>query len=393
MPEDQVSGSAEAPVLAPVDRGARAVNARTILVVEDDLDMIDVVSLILADGGYDVLQATSGEEALSTLRESRPDLIVSDIMMVGMDGLALYKEVRADPDMAHIPFIFLTAMAQRTDVRRGMELGADDYITKPFEPEELLSAVRTRLIKADEARVAADRASAELKRTIIQTATHELQTPLTLMLGYTELLEAMGPEPRPEDLQEILRGLYTGTRRLMGLVKDMLLLSRLESGDLLREVREAPPQAAKPDRVLRDVAVQFEPRAAESNVSLVWRVGASAKGVAIQETHLAEIVRRLVDNALKFSRKEGAEVVVATGQDGRNWRLEVADNGVGIDPKALPWVFEAFRQVDRDKMEQQGAGLGLAIVRGLTEAYGGAVTVESTLGQGARFTVHLPLAP
>jgi len=392
MSEYRTSGPPQAPAVKHSGENAGATNARTILVVEDDPSMLEVVSLVLSDGGYQVLQASGGEAALSTLQVSRPDLIVSDIMMLGMDGLSLYRQLRADPEMAPIPFIFLTAMAQRTDVRRGMELGADDYITKPFEPEELLSAVKTRLMRADEAKVAVDRASADLKRTIIQMATHELQTPLTLMFGYTELLEATGPELGEQDLQEILQGLYSGTRRLMGLVKDMLLLSRLESGDLAKEIREAPGQTAEPDRVLRDVAGQIDGQAADRNVSLTWEPSSSARAVAIGEAHLAEIVRRLLDNAIKFSKKEGAQVIVTSRQDKRVWILEVADNGVGIRQEALPWIFEAFRQVDREKMEQQGAGLGLAIVRGLAEAYGGEVTVESSLGQGAKFSVHLPLA-
>ena len=391
MPEYRTSGPPQAPAAPHSDKNAGATNARTILVVEDDPSMLEVVSLVLSEGGYQVLQAPGGEAALSALQVSRPDLIVSDIMMLDMDGFSLYEQVRADPDMAQIPFIFLTAMAQRADVRRGMELGADDYITKPFEPEELLSAVKTRLMRADEAKVAVDRASADLKRTIIQMATHELQTPLTLMLGYTELLEATGPELGEQDLQEILQGLYSGTWRLMGLVKDMLLLSRLQSGDLVEEIRATPTQTAEPDRVLRDVAAQLRGQAAARNVSLAVQPDSSARAVAVQETHLAEIVRRLVDNAIKFSNKEGAQVIVTSRQDERVWHLEVADNGVGIRQEALPWLFETFRQVDREKMEQQGVGLGLAIVRGLVEAYGGEATVESSLGQGSKFSVHLPL--
>lgn len=354
--------------------------------------MIEIVSLILKDEGYRVLQATGGKSALSVLDMIRPDLIVSDVMMPGMDGFAFYEHVRATSDLSQIPFIFLTAKAERSDVRQGMELGADDYLTKPFEPEELLSAVETRLARAAKARASIDKASADLKKMIVRIVTHELRTPLALMFGYTELLEATGTEIGENDLQAILRGLYSGTQRLMSLVEDTLLLSRLESGVLAEEIRGAPYRTAGPDRVIRGVVKQLEGQASARKVSLALHLGASGSAVAINEVHLTEVARHLVDNAIKFSKTEGGQVILTTRQEGASWVLEIADDGVGIRQEALPWVFEAFRQVDRAKMEQQGAGLGLAIVCGLAEVYGGQVAVESRLARGSRFTVRLPLA-
>jgi two-component system sensor histidine kinase/response regulator len=354
--------------------------------------MRDIISLFLEDEGYRVLQSTDGEAALSVLQMIKPDLIVSDVMMPGMDGLTFYEQVRADAGLSHIPFIFLTAKGGRDDVRQGMGLGADDYLTKPFEAEELLSAVETRLARAAETRSYFDRTSTDVRKLGVRALSHELRTPLSLIFGYTELLKATGPQMDEEDLRAILHGLYSGTRRMKDLVEDFLLLSRLETGLFAEEIGQTPFQTVEPDRVVRRVTEEFRSAASVRNVTLSLRMGASGGLLALNEASLVEIVRRLVDNAIKFSKKGGGHGIVSTQAVGGFWVLQVTDDGIGIRRDAIPHIFEAFRQVDREKREQQGAGLGLAIVRGLVEVFGGRVAVESLPGRGSRFTIHLPLA-
>jgi DNA-binding response OmpR family regulator len=124
----------------------------TVLVVEDESSVRQTISLILQEEGYRVLEATNAEAALSLLQHGSPDLILSDVMMPGMNGFAFYLRVRSNPDWSQIPFIFLTARDQKADVRFGMGLGADDYLVKPFEPEDLLIAVQVRLARAAQAK-------------------------------------------------------------------------------------------------------------------------------------------------------------------------------------------------------------------------------------------------
>jgi two-component system sensor histidine kinase/response regulator len=364
---------------------------QTILVVDDDPGVLETVSLILEEEGYRVLGAAQGETALPVLEMIKPDLIISDVTMPGMDGFKLCEQVRARAALSPIPFIFLTGKGERSDIRKGMALGADDYLVKPFEPEELLSAVRIRLVRAAEARASVDKASADLKRMIVRVLTHELRTPLSLMFGYTELLETMGLETSEEDLQMILHGLHTGSHRLRDLSEGLLVLSRLESGQLAEEIRQMRHVTTEPDEAVRAVVEQFESRAAARGVSLVLHLGGSGATIAVDQAYLAEISQRLVDNAIKFSKKEGGRITLTSRQDGLFWTLEVADDGIGIRQDALGSIFQTFRQVDRDKLEQQGAGLGLAIVRGLAEAFGGRIGVESQPDKGSRFIVYLPL--
>jgi two-component system sensor histidine kinase/response regulator len=364
----------------------------TILVAEDEPNMLEMIAYLLEDEGYVVIQAASGEAVLDILEEAKPDLIISDINMPGMDGFELCQRVRAQVEFSQTPFIFLSARSRRADVRRGMGLGADDYLTKPFEAEELLAAVQIRLARAAEAKSAIHRASADLQKKIIQALIHEFRTPLALVVGYVDLLETAGHELKEDDFQTILHGLHSGSDRLKKLVEDFLLLSRLRTGDLARELSQNPRETHDPDRVIESVAAEALPLATLRHVSFTLDMDTPGVTLAVAHEDLAEIADRLVDNAIKFSKSGGGAVVITTRCKGNQWVMEVTDNGVGIRQEALAWIFEAFHQVDRDKMEQQGSGVGLTIVRGLSEVYGGGVSVESTPGVGSTFVVWLPLA-
>jgi two-component system sensor histidine kinase/response regulator len=362
----------------------------TILTVEDNPNMLDMIAFLLQEEGYRVLLANDGQAALSILEEVKPELIISDVMMPGMNGFDFCQRVRAQSGFSQIPFIFLTARNRRADVRRGMGLGADDYLTKPFEADELLSAVKVRLARAFDTQTVIDEASADLQKKVIQALTHEFRTPLSLVVGYTELLESAGHDLNEEEFQTILQGLHSGSGRLMSLVEDFLLLSRLRTGDIAREIQQNQHKTIDPDEVVLRVAADAEAKAASRNVAMVVNMGGIRSAVAVDPRDLEEMAQRLVDNAIKFSKSAGGRVEISTNREGKFWVLKVADQGVGIRQDAQKWIFEAFRQVDRDKMEQQGSGVGLTIVRGLAEAYGGQVMVDSTPGQGSTFTVSLP---
>jgi two-component system sensor histidine kinase/response regulator len=230
---------------------------RTVLVVEDDASTLETLSLFLQDEGYRVLQATSGVAALSLMRQVRPALILSDAIMPGMDGFALCELVRAEPRWSQIPFIFLSGISQRTDVRHGMGLGADDYLAKPVEPEELLSAIRVRLARADEAQVALTNATSDLRDAIIRTLSHEFRTPLSLVLGYTDLIESTIRETADQELHQFLQGLRSGIEHLMGLLEGFLLLSQLQTGALAAERRREPPQSSLADLIVSQVLEGF----------------------------------------------------------------------------------------------------------------------------------------
>jgi len=164
-----------------------------ILVVEDDLALLEGIRELLELTEYKVITAMNGQEALDVLEKQRPDLIVSDIMMPEMDGYEFHEKVSEQPQLNAIPFIFLTARGEKADIRRGKDIGVDDYITKPFDDEDLLVGVRAKLSRWDGLRKQRDEEVSDLKSKILLTLSHEFRTPLTYIINYSDLLAEVGP--------------------------------------------------------------------------------------------------------------------------------------------------------------------------------------------------------
>ncbi|MGB9774956.1 MAG: hybrid sensor histidine kinase/response regulator [Anaerolineae bacterium] len=367
--------------------------APCILVVEDHEPLLNAIRMVLERAGYSVLTATDGQKGLEVMKRVRPDLIVADIMMPNMDGYEFYQAVRACPDGLTIPFIFLTARTTREDVLRGKEMGAEDYLTKPFDPQELLVVVRSRLRRAEEVRQVTASEFDHLKQQIVTILSHELRTPLTYITGYTELALGELPSLSPEALQQFLEGIRRGSERLNRVVQDLLTLIRLDTGQAATEFRLLVRPHENFAEIVRETVRRYEPLATQNGVLLEARVPPELPPVPLCEPFFADALGRLVDNGIKFSRGKGKRVVVEAGVSGDWVEVSVADNGVGIRAEEIPHLFERFRQIDRERLEQQGIGLGLAIARELIRLHGGDITVESVYGAGSRFTIRLPLTP
>lgn len=367
--------------------------APCILVVEDYAPLCQAIRIILERAGYAVVTAADGEEGLKALEQVRPDLIIADIMMPHMDGYAFYEAVRSRPGGAAIPFIFLTARSTREDILRGKMMGAEDYLTKPFDPEELLVVVRSRLRRAKEIRQVTAEEFDRLKQQIVTTLSHELRTPLTYISGYTELALEDLPSLSTEQLQQFLEGIQRGSERLNRVVQDLLLLARLDTGQAAAEFRLLVQPHPNLGALIRQTVAEYEPLAAQSGIALEVHVPPELPSVLLCEPFFADALGRLVDNAIKFSRGKGDRVIVEARNAGDWVEISVKDHGVGIRPEDIPHLFERFRQIDRERMEQQGVGVGLAIARELIRLHSGDIVVESRFGEGSTFTIRLPTAP
>ncbi len=363
-----------------------------ILVVEDHDLLLLAIRDILEMEGYEVETAIDGVDALEKMQERIPDLIVADIMMPRMDGYALFEEVRSYPRWVQIPFIFLTARAEKEDRLKGKALGAEDYITKPFDPQELIIAVRARLGRAQAIREASIAEFESLKQQIITLLSHELRTPLTSVYGYTELALEEAANLPPGDFQQFLMGIKHGADRLTRLVEDLLMLVRIDTGQLDREFQLLSVMHTNLSQTVQHVANLYLQAAQEKGIELKVEAEPNLPPVHVYEPFLFDAIGRLIDNAIKFSRKKGKTVWVNAVRLGDWVEVSVSDEGVGISPEKVEALFERFRQVNREKMEQQGAGLGLVITREVIRCMGGDVTVESQLDVGSTFTIRLPVA-
>ena len=363
----------------------------TVLVVEDHAQLLAAIRDILTAEGYGVLTASDGVEALEVMQRGLPDLILADIMMPRMDGYALYEQIRSRPEWVSLPFIFLTAKAAKDDVLRGKALGAEDYLTKPFAPDELVVAVRSRLGRARAIRSAMGAEFEQLKHQIVTVLGHELRTPLTYVTGYTELALEDVETLSPDQLQSFLVGIKRGADRLNTLLEDVLMVLRLDSGRASEEFRALARVHGDLTVVVERAVAPHVVQAMDAGVSLEIALPRGLGPVSLCEPLFADALGRLVDNGIKFSRGEEKSVTVS-GQAVNGWvEISVCDGGVGIPAEEIPHLFERFRQIGRDQMEQQGVGLGLAICKQLIDLHRGEIVVESTVGEGSTFTIRLPV--
>jgi len=365
---------------------------KRILAVEDHEVLLTAIQDILETEGYTVVTAADGLEALQLMEETPPDLVVADIMMPRMDGHDLYREIRARPEWVRIPFIFLTAKAEQEDILKGKEMGAEDYLTKPFDPQELVVAVRARLKRAQAIQQATQAEFDQLKQQIITVLGHELRTPLTYVLGYTDLALEDLPSLSPDELEDLLLGVKQGADRLAQMVEDFLFLIRLDSGQAVDEFRMLVQVHNDWGMVVESAIREHKEQAAANGVTLEAALPPDLPPVRACESFLMDALGRLLDNAIKFSRDEGKLVTVSARRVDEWAEIAVRDEGVGIAAQEIPHLFERFRQIGRDEMEQQGRGLGLAITQELIHLHEGEITVESELGAGSTFTIWLPVA-
>lgn len=373
------------------DSPARLSTPARILAVEDDANLLEGIRIILEIDGYEVLTAENGLEALEILNNAptAPDLILSDIMMPHMTGTELLAAVRQEPRWLSIPFIFLTARGEKADIQQGKEMGVEDYIVKPYDPVDLLVAIRSRLRRKEEIEALHNSAMTQMKRNILTILNHEFRTPLTFVVAYADMLNT--PEPQKLDNSEMLtflKGISSGADRLRSLIENFILLVELETGEA-RETYEWRKQPIRiPDLLAAARAQVFEQEGVYHACEM--RIENEIPPFVGDEDYLRRAVIHLLSNAVKFSPAE-QPVYLSARSDGDSLYIHVQDGGRGIPPEEIDQIWSSFYQVNRGFYEDQGAGSGLAIVRRVTELHGGEVLVESEVGAGSIFTLRLPL--
>lgn len=360
-----------------------------ILVIEDNADILEEVLTWLWLEDYEAIGAADGRIGIDQALTQAPDLILCDIMMPEKDGYRVLLELRTHLATALTPFIFMTAKQERVDIRYGMELGADDYITKPFSHEELLGAVRSRLARRDRFVQESDQRVSTMREHLLHMLPHELRTPLVGILGIGELLSQDAASLTPAEISDYAALITSSGQRLYRLVENHLLYAQLE-------IYAADPQkAARLDRTQVTAVAHVVYDTSEQVANLYERATAltlevQPANLRIAKPDLSKIVYELLDNAFKFS-KTPTPVQVSGKVQGDSYTLAITDQGHGLTPENLARL-DAYAQFERSTHEQQGAGLGLAIVRRLAALASGAVQIESTVGIGTVVYVTLPMA-
>jgi two-component system, sensor histidine kinase and response regulator len=431
-----------------------------LLVVDDSPTQAAALRTLLEAEGFHVAVAGSGEAALEQVRRERFDLVLTDVIMPGMTGYELCRRIKDEGGETAPPVVLLTSLRDPKDVVRGLEAGADNYLTKPYEPRHLVTRLRRvlergsvgleraepvaftfldetfqvrsgrrrimdfllssfeELIRTNEAleqskralaevherelkreqtaRSEAERAAQRMERLALEAegatrardellaaVSHDLRNPLgTIYTSATLILEAGLAQDVLERQIHIIR---RSAQRMNRLISDLLDASRMEAGGFA--VRPAPESATA---LIQEAAELMGPLASEKDQRVEVRIEEGLPPVMADRSRVLQVFSNLTGNALKFTPR-GGRVRLAAEAAGDGVRFAITDTGPGIDAEHLPRIFDRFWQGVAGGSE--GAGLGLTIAKGIVEAHGGSIGVESTVGAGTTFHFVLPAAP
>jgi two-component system, sensor histidine kinase and response regulator len=359
-----------------------------ILIVDDEPDLLDITASYLEMEGYTALTALNGPAALEILKTTTPDMIISDITMPGMSGFDLFEKVRANSSFQNTPFVFLSGHTDLEHVMMGKEIGSDDYLMKPFEPEMLISTIKGKLKRRQQISESMTHQIEQLKNQLLHLISHEMRTPLTSILGATELLANGRETLSPDDFKGFLEMLKAGTKRLNNMVEDFLLVVRIESGEVAKEI-DFRESSIAPRAVVDRVLMTFEETRKYKNIGLALKVQNESVHLCAQQLQIEYILSRLIDNAFKFS-PTGSTITIATRADSEGFTFSITDSGMGIPKSKQGGLFGKFYQVNRESQEQQGAGLGLYVAKKLAEFNKFEIWCESEEGKGATFYLTIP---
>jgi len=362
-------------------------------------------------------------------------------LAVLLESVDLCRHLKASESTRHTPFVLLTSLGDPLEIMRALACGADNFVTKPYEPEVLLARV-ARVIEAQEDRkwqgragtidvtvlgthfqissekeqildllvsnfeelvrsnsaLRAAQGEAEAARRRAEDAnkaksdflammSHDLRTPLNAIGGYSELLATgVRGELNEAQLRDLAR-IQQNQRHLVALVSDVLNFAKIEQGDIPLNIEPTPL-----NDTVRPLGAMIEPQVMSRDLVYGYECVDSDVVVLVDRERLEQIVVNLLGNAAKFTRP-GGEIVMRSGKNALGGYVSVSDTGIGIPPDKIATIFEPFVQVDQSNAGQrQGVGLGLAISQKLAKLMGASIAVMSTLGRGSSFTVSLPLA-
>lgn len=353
-----------------------------ILVVDDVSKNLQVVGTLLRKEGYRIVPATSGAQALERVRAETPDLILLDLMMPDMDGLEVCRRLKADALTQPVPVIFLTASNEMEHLVQGFEVGAVDYITKPFNPPELLARVQTHLeLKHARQRL---REMNEEKNEFMGIAAHDLRSPLNAIQGYSEMFLEESDLGRQEQ-EDLVRRIRDGARRMAEMVQNLLDANRIERGEM--QLHLAPTDLAP---LLNSVIETQRARALAKQQTVYHESESSAAVVQLDPGVTVQVLENLVSNAVKYS-PTGTDIFVRLKKCPHSARVEVQDQGPGLSAEDQKKLFGKFARLSaKPTGGEHSTGLGLSIVKKMVEAMNGKVWCESELGHGATFIVEFP---
>ena len=376
-----------------------------ILVVDDTPQTLQLLVAILSGANYTVRPADSGALALASALAYPPELVLLDVNMPEMSGFEVCRQLKQNPATQAIPVVFLSGLTDLDDRVQGFQLGAVDFVAKPFQRDELLARVSTHLqlarlqqdLTSEVAKQTRDLQGAyqelakasRLKDEFLSTMSHELRTPLTAVIGMAQILHAGAYGPLNREQAEAIEVVEGSGRKLLQMINDILDYIQVDAGKVELQLAECPIV-----ELVNAVLENVRSKAAEKHIELSCRFYQQESLLWLDVRHMRRVLLILLDNAVKFT-SSGGNVGIIVRNSIVQHRIEFAvwDGGPGIAEADLPKLFKPFLQLDGGlNRSHEGSGLGLALAGKLARLLGGEIRVTSQLNAGSRFIVSLPLA-
>jgi signal transduction histidine kinase len=363
-----------------------SLKGRRILIVDDDRMNARILSSMLKPEAYEVTIADSGEAALAAYAQARPDLVLLDVMLPGIDGFETCRTLKREHGDDCAPVIFITAKSDSADVIEGLTAGGVDYLPKPFRHQETLARIRThlqnRLLVEQLTKANAD------KNKLLGMAAHDLRNPLASIRGLAGFLRDGTVGQLSPDQLDLVNTIHDASDSMLELVNGFLDLSVIEAGEL--SIQLGP--CALGELVEKSVAMS-NINAARKQTRIVLAPGGPDRPVVVDATKIRQVVDNLLSNAVKFS-PPGATIGVAVSANGATCSVAVRDQGPGIPENERHKLFQDFGRTSvRPTGGEQSTGLGLAICRKIVEAHQGSIGAENLPQGGCEFKVTLPFPP
>lgn len=360
-----------------------------VLVVDDNPQNLKVLGNTLRENGLRVAIAKNGAGALALVKKNPPDLILLDVMMPEMDGFEVCKRLKQQAATKEIPVIFLTAKIEKEDIIEGLEVGAVDYVTKPFNIKELMARVHTHLeLKA--ARDTIFLQKEELKQAnaakdkFFSIISHDLGNLFNTLIGFSSLLVTQNKQLSALQKEDSIQRLLRVSQKGYSLLRNLLEWSRSQTGTI----------ASKPATLnLKEIAAEnielLSSNAKAKSIKLFSSVS-DTNTVFADKNMLDTVIRNLLSNAIKFTSANG-QVEIASKEKDSEINILISDTGVGIKPEDIDKLFRIdVSHTTIGTGEEKGTGLGLILCKDFVEKNGGTLWVESEIGKGSRFCIRLP---
>ncbi|MCG8569051.1 MAG: hybrid sensor histidine kinase/response regulator [Spirochaetes bacterium] len=356
---------------------------RTITAIDDNPTILLMLKNFLESVEFEVIPYENPLEALEFIESEPPDLIICDIDMPELNGFEVHQKLQEKPQLKMIPFVFLTALDDDENIIHGKEIGADDYITKPFKRETLIAAIRGKLKRLTDFKQSQHTEIEKFKKEIISILLHELRTPLTVIHGFTSLLVDSNIDI--VKTQQLLNNIKSGGDRLKKLISDIEQITSLENNLYTEKMVEFQLNQLM-QQIIRIKKEEIETKKLQLFVSISEELS-PLTGYWMM---LEDGINRIMDNAIKYNKEEES-INIRLHEEDKSIILEISDTGLGIPEEHQDKIFNKFYQVDRQLNEQQGMGLGLTIAEKSIQINKGSIELKSEVGIGTTIKITFPL--